>query len=123
MELKERLYLVDSEGERFMGPGVLWLLEAIGASSSLRKAASNMGLSYSKAYMMIERLERNLGKQILIRKHGGADRSGATLTPFAIEFVKLFKDLQTRSEACVRKEYDAFERSLEVLKEEYDGRE
>ena len=122
MELKERFYLVDSEGEKFMGLGVLWLLEAIEAESSLRKAAASMGLSYSKAYMMIERLERNLDQQIVIRKHGGADRTGATLTPFAIEFIKLFKDFQMRMEAHAATEYEAFGKALGLLKEEYDGR-
>lgn len=122
MELKEKLYLVDSEGDKFMGAGVLWLLEAIESTSSLRKAASEMGLSYSKAYMMIDRLEKNLGRQIVIRRHGGADRVGASLTPFAIEFMKLFKEFQVRMKAHADDEYQVFMKELESLQEETDGK-
>ena len=49
MELNTKIYLLDDNGNKFMGIGVLWLLEAIEESSSLRQAAQKMELSYSKA--------------------------------------------------------------------------
>ena len=36
MELKTNFYLVDENGEKFMGVGVLWLLAKVGAMGSLR---------------------------------------------------------------------------------------
>lgn len=80
MELKSKLYLIDEEGEKFMGIGVLWLLQKIASEKSLRKAAADLGISYSKAYMMIRNLEASLGVPVVNRQKGGADRSGATLT-------------------------------------------
>ena len=46
MELKTKLYLVDEEGNKFMGIGVLWLLDNVAEHNSLRKAASALGISY-----------------------------------------------------------------------------
>ena len=40
MELKSKLYLLDENGDKFMGMGVLWLLQAIDKTKSLREAAS-----------------------------------------------------------------------------------
>ena len=61
MEIKTKLYLVNGDGEKFMGIGVLWLLEHVGTSGSLRAAASALGISYSKAYAMVKNLEDQLG--------------------------------------------------------------
>lgn len=47
MELKTKIYLLDDEGEKFMGIGVLWLLNEVAKTQSLHKAASNLSISYS----------------------------------------------------------------------------
>ena len=80
MELDTKLYVIGSDGKKFMGIGVLWLLEEIDKSKSLRAASINMGLSYSKAYQMLKRLEESVGKPFLERKRGGANREGAEPT-------------------------------------------
>ena len=92
MELKSKFYIVDDEGEKFMGIGVLWLLEKTGQLGSLRKAAKDMTISYTKAYNMISRLEEALGLEVLERRKGGSSRDGATLTPFAIAFMKAYRE-------------------------------
>ena len=61
MELDTKLYITGSDGKKYMGIGVLWLLEEIDKSKSLRSASINMGLSYSKAYGMLKRLEEEVG--------------------------------------------------------------
>ena len=58
-------------------------MEEIDKSKSLRSASINMGLSYSKAYGMLKRLEEEVGKPFVERKRGGATREGLELTPFA----------------------------------------
>lgn len=121
MELKEKLYLIDSDGEKFMGAGVLWLMEAIEKQKSLRSAALDMGLSYSKAYNMITRLEENLGHEILNRRHGGSSREGATLTPYALSFMEIYKKFQKRMKEHADNEYIIFEEDLRRLQEECNG--
>ena len=65
-----------------MGPGVLELLERIREYRSINRAAEQMGLSYVKALHMLNRLETDLGRRVLVRRRGGNDRGGSELTRF-----------------------------------------
>lgn len=96
MELSTKLYLVDEEGEKFMGIGVLWLLKAIEESSSLRQAAMKMNISYSKAYGMITRLEQQLKVPVVERHKGGHMREGVHLTSFAKDFLLIYESFQEK---------------------------
>lgn len=91
----------DDNNERFLGPGVIELLRHLKSEPSLSKSAKEMKMSYSKATKIINRLEENLGKKILNRSHGGFERSGSSLTPFALylidEWDKLEKEINTYS--------------------------
>ena len=49
MNLKVKLYL-ENGNDKFMGIGVLWLLQKVRECRSLREAAQEMGISYSKAF-------------------------------------------------------------------------
>ncbi len=119
MELKTKFYLVDGNGDKFMGIGVLWLLEKVGQSGSLRKAASSMSISYTKAYNMIRKLEEQLGIEVLERRKGGSSRDGASLTPFAVNFVKIYSDFQKEAKECVKIPYEKFSEQLRKQMEEY----
>lgn len=97
MELSTKLYLLDDNNEKFMGIGVLWLLEAIEEASSLRQAAKKMDLSYSKAYNMLAHLESVVGRPFVERKRGGSSREGVQLTEFAKQFMDLYKGFQDKA--------------------------
>lgn len=114
LNLKVKLYLQDGE-EKFMGIGVLWLLQEIEEQKSLRSAAMKMGISYSKAYNMVKHLEDSLGKPVLVRQKGGQLRSGAVLTPFAQDFVRLYDAFQSDCKKLLDKPFSDFEASLEKL--------
>ncbi|HHT79697.1 MAG TPA: LysR family transcriptional regulator [Spirochaetales bacterium] len=118
MELKTKLYLVDEEGNKFMGIGVLWLLQHIRIHKSLRKGSSVLGISYSKAFGMIRNLEKSLGVAILDRKKGGANRDGATLTPFGEHFIELYETFEQEAKRTLDKPYEEFREKLSLLFEE-----
>lgn len=115
MKLKSKLYLIDEDGEKFMGIGVLWLLEKIAMEKSLRKAAADLGISYSKAYMMVRNLERSLGVAVINRQKGGADHPGATLTPFGEKFTELYGTFQREAKERLEGPYATFKASLATL--------
>lgn len=123
MELNTKLYLLDESGEKFMGIGVLWLLEAIDECSSLRQAASKMSLSYSKAYSMLSRLEKELGKPVVERHKGGHMREGVQLTPFAKEFMALYRSFQSKVKTEADVLYKDFLKDYKVLEEKYGDKE
>ncbi len=115
MELKTKLYLVDEEGNKFMGIGVLWLLDQVEKQNSLRKASLALGISYSKAFSMVRNLEKSLGVPVLRRRKGGANRDGATLTEFALKFLSLYRGFDKQAKASLEAPYSQFKEELGVL--------
>ena len=77
-----------------MGIGVLWLLQEISCVGSIRSAAANLGISYSKAFSMLKTLEKDLDLQILERRRGGEAREGAVLTSSGIKLIELYDEFQ-----------------------------
>ncbi len=118
MELKVKIYLTDDEGDKFMGIGVIWLLEEIERAGSLRKAAMNLGISYTKSYAMLSKAEENLAFPLIERRKGGASHEGAALTQKAKDFIKLYWAFQSRAKEKVVREYDDFKKSLTLLYKE-----
>ena len=91
-----------------MGIGLLWLLRGVEKHKSIQRAAKKMDLSYPKALKILNRLDRKLGRPLLIRKRGGQERGGTVLTPFAARFIAEYERLHNRVEAFAGKEFRAF---------------
>lgn len=122
MQMKVRLYLREGD-EKFMGIGVLWLLKGVQKHGSLRQAALDMELSYTKALRMIDNLEKVLGLPVLNRKRGGADRSGASLTEFGQKFASLFEEFQNRADDQINGMFDEFQTRLTDLQKSQRSKE
>lgn len=69
------------DGKRFFGPGVVQLAERIENGLSLRQAAQDMGMAYSKAWRIMNDFESATGFPLVHRKRGGSGGGGSTLTP------------------------------------------
>ena len=88
MKLRLKVSIVNARGEGFMGIGLVWLLRRIKEFKSIHRAAAEMELSYVKALRILNRLEKNLGRKVVIRTRGGAKRGGAEITPFADRYIE-----------------------------------
>lgn len=117
MNLKIKIYLEDESG-KFMGIGVLWLLQALESENSLRSAAAKTGISYSKAYNMIANLEKATGHPMVERRHGGHERTGVTLTEYARQFIKLYDNFQSSCKELLEQPFAGFREELQKLEEE-----
>ena len=62
------------------GPGVAMLLRRIQILHSLRAAAMDMHMAYSKAWTILREAERGLGFKLLHSTTGGRGGGGAVLT-------------------------------------------
>ena len=69
--------------EKCFGPGVAALLTLVKTCHSLRAAAMEMGMAYSKAWRIIRTAEAVFGCKLLSSTIGGAHGGGAVLTPEA----------------------------------------
>ncbi len=114
LNLKVKLY-IQNGSEKFMGIGVLWVLQKTHELGSLRAAATDLGISYSKVYRMIVNLERNLGAKVIERRKGGADRSGASLTEFGIRFAEMYDSFQRRCKELLDPEFVKFTETMHAL--------
>ncbi|MHC1691699.1 MAG: winged helix-turn-helix domain-containing protein [Sphaerochaetaceae bacterium] len=119
MEVKSKLYLVDADGEKFMGIGVYWLLQRVESEGSLRAAASSMEISYSKAYGMVRNLENQLLVPVVDRRKGGAAHDGSSLTPFGRRFLALYNGFQLEAKERLVEPFEKFDNELKGLLHEY----
>jgi molybdate transport system regulatory protein len=120
MELKTKIYLVNEKDEKFMGIGVVWLLEKVHEKGSLRSAAASLGISYSKAYTMISVLEKALGKSVLDRKKGGSSRTGATLTTFGVVLLDKYKVFHASVKEVTKAPYEEFSQEFNTILSAFD---
>ncbi len=98
VKLKLRIYIANEKDESFMGIGVLWLLKGIEEYGSIRRAAAEMDMSYTKAFNILKRLEKSLGEAILERHKGGNSREGATITEFGRKFLDQYEEFNKKIE-------------------------
>lgn len=79
-----------------LGPGKAALLEAIDASGSIAAASRSLGLSYKKAWQLIDTMNRHLPEPVVTTASGGNQRGGAGLTPLGREVIAGYRALQRR---------------------------
>ena len=82
--------------EVFFNTRVKTLILLINETKSVRKACDRMGLSYSKAWDMLNKLEESLGYSIVIRKHGGKQGGRTELTEAGIRFLYTYEEYENK---------------------------
>jgi molybdate transport repressor ModE-like protein len=107
MELGWKVWLKNDENKIF-GTGPKILLLKIEECGSLRKAATSMNMSYSKAWNIISNLEKSLGFKILHKYVGGVGGGGSTLTYEARELIKKYDEFEREVEENIKKIYKKY---------------
>ncbi|MDQ6622791.1 MAG: LysR family transcriptional regulator [Verrucomicrobiota bacterium] len=79
--------------ERMLGPGKMELLEAIAATGSLSAAAREMGMSYTRAWKLVQELNRAAQRPMVAMSRGGHSRGAATLSPFGEKVLGLYRQM------------------------------
>ncbi len=92
--------------ESFFGPGPYRLLSYIDETGSVKEACNDMGLSYSKAWKILNRMEKELNEQVVIRARGGKIGGHTELTEFGKEYLKLYKEYNDRVQQFAKEEMD-----------------
>lgn len=104
-ELRVRCW-IDIDGIRFFGPGRAELLELIEETGSISRAAKAMGMSYKKAWNMIDEMNSAGQKPYVISHKGGQQGGGAELTETSRKVVKAYRQLLKKIQTVVSKESD-----------------
>ena len=85
----------------FVGPGKVALLEAIRDTRSITAAAKSLGMSYRRAWMLVDEMNRALAGPAVATATGGERGGGSTLTPLGAELVDVYRRIERTAErAC-----------------------
>ena len=95
-----------------VGPGKVDLLEAIGATGSITAAAKALGMSYRRAWLLVDELNQLFTEPVVSAHHGGVKGGGATLTGQGRRIVALYREAEAKMRSAAQGEIEAIERDL-----------
>ncbi len=90
--------------ERFMGIGRLELLQRIEQTGSISAAAKQMGMSYKRAWDLIQSLNSQANSPIVSTQTGGERGGGAVLTEEGKRWIVKYTGLQQRFQEFMEQE-------------------
>jgi molybdate transport system regulatory protein len=95
-----------------MGPGKAELVERIAQTGSISAAARAMGMSYRRAWQLVEALNRDYRERLIDTATGGRRGGGARVTPFGQEIVGRFRAMEEKASAAIASDLRRFERYI-----------
>lgn len=91
-----------------LGPGKVDLLEAIAETGSISAAARTMGMSYRRAWLLVDTMNRCFHGDLVTKAIGGRGGGGTKVTPMGVDVLRRYRDMEAKAEASVRDEIAAF---------------
>jgi molybdate transport system regulatory protein len=101
---------IDFDETRALGPGKVRLLELVGETGSISGAGRAMGMSYRRAWLLVDGLNQTFRLPAVQTRGGGAGGGGADLTPFGAGLVASYRAME-------REARDALARRLAELED------
>lgn len=95
---------IDLNDKKFFGPGRAELLGLIQETGSISKAAKSMGMSYKKAWAMVDEMNTMSGKPLVVPQKGGTHGGGTELTASGIKIIASYRKLVAKIDAIVAEE-------------------
>jgi molybdate transport system regulatory protein len=74
-----------------LGPGKADLLAAIAATGSIAAAARSLGLSYRRAWVMVETINSSFAEPLVTTSKGGGGGGGARLTDAGVSVLARYR--------------------------------
>jgi molybdate transport system regulatory protein len=90
-----------------IGPGKIALLEAIRSTGSISAAARALGMSYRRAWLLIEEVNNGLCEPAVTTESGGRHGGGATLTAVGERVIDLYHDIESQAAAAASRQFHA----------------
>ncbi|WP_408515873.1 winged helix-turn-helix domain-containing protein [Paraburkholderia rhynchosiae] len=87
-----------------LGPGKVDLLEAVREYGSISAAARSLGMSYRRAWLLIDELNRSLKSPATQSEQGGQAGGGCTLTPAGETIIRLYREVEAEARRSCAKQ-------------------
>ena len=105
---------VDFGSDRVLGPGKIRLLEEIGRSGSISQAGRSLKMSYRRAWLLVDDLNRCFRSPVVTTQPGGAHGGGAVRTALGQQLIKEYRSIVARAMAATEPQLRGLEASLSV---------
>ncbi len=99
---------IESQDGRFLGPGRFELLEKIIETGSISQAAKLMGMSYKKAWDLVNSMNQHTIKPIVTTQTGGEKGGGTIVTEEGKHLITAFRKLHNDFQASFEEKLSAF---------------
>ena len=103
---------IDFGAERALGPGKIRLLEAIGKTGSISRAGRALGMSYRRAWLLIDDMNRTFRAPVVATQPGGVKGGGAALTSFGVALIENYRAIEAQAAAAAMPRLQTLEKSL-----------
>lgn len=94
--------------EMVLGPGKVDLLEAIGRTGSISAAGRELGMSYRRAWLLVDALNHMFPEPLVTASPGGSHGGGAKLTDYGRGVAAAYRRIEERTRIAMREELAPF---------------
>jgi len=102
-KIKSRIW-IEIDGHILLGEGRVALLKAIDQTGSLSKAAKSLGMSYKKAWSLIDAINNRAQRPVITTSIGGKGGGGAQLTSYGNSLIIAFETINKNCWAYLDKQ-------------------
>ena len=109
--VRPRIRIIQGD-EIVMGPGKAELLGYIAETGSLSEAARRMKMSYMKAWLLVQVMNRSYKKPLVQAERGGTRGGGARLTNYGRRVLDGYREMEQRSLTAMQEPWKKVRRML-----------
>ena len=91
-KIKSRIW-IEADGEILLGEGRISLLKAIEKTGSLSKAAKSLGMSYKKAWSLIDAVNSRAKTPVCNTTVGGKKGGGSQITVYGKTLIETYESI------------------------------
>ena len=103
---------IDFDESRALGPGKIRLLELLGETGSISAAGRAMGMSYRRAWLLVDALNQTFRQPVVQTRGGGVGGGGADLTEFGVDLVASYRSMEQETRDTLARRLEALESAL-----------
>ena len=101
MRMTRLVLRIDFDDSRALGPGKVRLLELLKETGSISAAGRAMGMSYRRAWLLVDALNQTFRHPVVETRGGGVGGGGANLTPFGSALVGDYRAMEQEAAAAL----------------------
>lgn len=92
---------ISLDSETLLGPGKAALLQAIDETGSIAAAGRRMGMSYKRAWYLIDTMNAYFSEPVVVSTKGGNSRGGAKLTSTGRKVLEAYRLMERKTRSAI----------------------